>query len=112
MKTDKERILDALRKGPLTSYEARILGLSGNPSQRCRELIADGHEIAIQHTHREVHGKKRPLAVYMLVREATPHADRAGGAADVNTGTSASPNLFDPEIAPTLFDTAPERAAA
>lgn len=72
--SDKQRVLDLLiERGPegVTSHELRISGTTGNPSERCRELIADGHRIEAEQTHRvDPHGKKRPMTVYRLLAGA------------------------------------------
>lgn len=70
MSADRDRILELLRERGeqgLSSYEIRTMGLSGNPSERYRELVAAGHEIHAEATHRvDAHGKKRPMTIYRL----------------------------------------------
>jgi len=66
--TDCERVLAVLRargKSGIHSHEIRKLGLSGNPSQRVRELEAQGFEIS----HEREHKGRRPGIRYRLVAE-------------------------------------------
>ena len=45
-RSDKDRILELLEaRGSVTSFYLRKEGFSGNPSQRIKELIAEGHQI-------------------------------------------------------------------
>ena len=76
--TDNERIAEYLeRHGSVTSYEIRVLELSGNPSQRINELTDAGYEIRAERYTREVHGKKRPACRYTLI--ASPEDHPRGG---------------------------------
>lgn len=44
--SDRERVLEILeRDGSVTSFELRRNGVSGNPSQRVRELKVQGYAI-------------------------------------------------------------------
>lgn len=78
--TDRERILAELRKGPITSFEARVNGWSGNPSQRINELRVEGHVIDAEDFYRVTGDKKRPCTRYTLVREASVARAAADGA--------------------------------
>ena len=67
--TDTARLLTALRaRGPvgIHSHEIRRLGISGNPSQRVKELEEDGHQIE----HRREHKGRRPGVRYRLLADA------------------------------------------
>ena len=45
-KSDKTKVLEILeRDGEVTSFQLRRAGISGNPSQRVRELKEQGHTI-------------------------------------------------------------------
>ena len=66
--TDNERIAEYLEQhGSITSYEIRVLELSGNPSQRITELTDAGYRIDTERYTRDVHGKKRPCCRYTLI---------------------------------------------
>ena len=66
--TDKERILDLLeREGSVDTFYLRRNGFSGNPSQRIRELKAEGHNIVSERFTRE---DGLAGARYVLVRDA------------------------------------------
>lgn len=83
MSADRQRILELLEERGeqgLSSYEIRTMGLSGNPSERCRELIEDGHTIDAEATHRlDPHGKKRPMTIYTLRGGEAPNDGQASG---------------------------------
>lgn len=74
--TDTDRMIALLRergaRGAHTS-ELRRLGISGNPSQRRKDAIAQGYEIS---SEREsfigAGGKRRPGARFVLQRERAP----------------------------------------
>ena len=67
--TDTDRILELLKEhGSVTSYELRVQGFSGNPSQRMNELRERGHEIDAERFHRE----GRPCCRYKLRASTTP----------------------------------------
>jgi hypothetical protein len=75
--TDNERIAAYLEEhGSITSYEIRMMELSGNPSQRIAELTSQGYEIEPERFHRVVRGKKRPCCRYVLI--SSPQAPRDG----------------------------------
>jgi sirohydrochlorin ferrochelatase len=99
--TDNERIAAYLREhGSVTSYEIRVMELSGNPSQRIAELVAEGFEIAQERFHRVVRGKKRPCCRYVLI--SSPAAP--DGAASTNPPSKdAAPVSDDPQSVP-LFE--------
>lgn len=66
--TDKERILERLREGPVTSLEIRWDLRSGNPSERIRELKADGYLIESEDfTYRDRDGTSRRATRYQFV---------------------------------------------
>ena len=71
--SDCDRILDRLKRGPLTSYEMRTTGLTANPSQRINELRDAGYRIDAEHFMRDTHGTKRPCCRYTF-RGHTVHA--------------------------------------
>jgi len=61
---DTDRILQYLQEhGSITSYEIRVQGLSGNPSQRITELQDRGHVIKPERFQRE----GRPCVNYILI---------------------------------------------
>lgn len=61
--TDRQRILDYLTThGEVTSYDIRVKGLSGNPSQRITELQGEGHDITAERFLRD----GRPCTLYTL----------------------------------------------
>lgn len=61
--TDRQRLLDYLiEHGEVTSYEIRVLALSGNPSQRVAELREEGHHITAERFTRD----GRPCTHYTL----------------------------------------------
>lgn len=65
--TDKERILDLLeREGSVDTFYLRRNGFSGNPSQRIRELKAEGHNIVSERFTRE---DGRAGARYVLIKD-------------------------------------------
>ena len=62
---DRQRVLAYLEEnGEVTSYEIRIKGLSGNPSQRINELRDEGHKIDGEDFRRD----GRPCTRYTLRR--------------------------------------------
>lgn len=66
-RSDKQRILELLeREGQVDTFRLRQEGYSGNPSQRIRELKADGHDIVTQSFTR---ADGRRGATYRLIRE-------------------------------------------
>ena len=64
--SDRERILKALRGGPVTSIQMRTQGLTGNPSQRIAELRDRGHNIRA--TNHQVPRSHKHFTEYRLVR--------------------------------------------
>lgn len=61
--TDTDRILEYLQgHGSITSYEIRVKGLSGNPSQRVTELQDRGYDITAERFQRD----GRPCVNYKL----------------------------------------------
>jgi len=71
MVTDAQRIAAYLEQhGSVTSHEIRVKGLSGNPSQRTRELRDQGYEIDTERFQRE----GRPCCRYTLI--ASPRLRR------------------------------------
>lgn len=92
--TDRERLLQHLiQHGSITSYEARVQEISGNPSERVRELVDAGHWIDIEHGYRISRGKKRPCARYILVALAETSSPElvAGGQVKPKTSPPSSP---------------------
>jgi hypothetical protein len=62
---DRQRVLAYLEEhGEVTSYEIRVKGLSGNPSQRINELRDEGHQIDGEDFRRD----GRPCTRYTLRR--------------------------------------------
>lgn len=114
MKTDREVILDALRRGPVTSYEIRVNGWSGNPAERIRELKAEGHEIESEPGFRISGGRRRNLTVYTLAALAPEKPELVAGGGDANGGTSRSGSdttSSSPPPAPTpLFEVPADHA--
>jgi hypothetical protein len=67
--TDTDRIeAYLLEHGSITSYEIRVKGLSGNPSQRVTELQDRGHHITAERFQRD----GRPCVTYTLVPASSP----------------------------------------
>ena len=113
--TDKEKLLALLRNrgaaGVHTS-ELRRMGVSGNPSQRRLDLLADGYEIRSEReSYRGADGKTRPGARFTLIDGP---ALGAGASHTATTATEADEPASvereaepegpgDPE--PRLFDT-------
>ena len=76
--TDTDRILELLQEhGSVTSYELRIWGFSGNPSQRMNEFRDRGHEIEPTRFSRE----GRPCCRYTLKSSGDASSLGAGGKA-------------------------------
>lgn len=76
--SDRLRVLDRLRRGPVHSIEIRRSGLSGNPSERIRELEAEGYRIRHElQPWTDGEGKSRRGTLYTLISEPT---DETGGA--------------------------------
>jgi len=68
--TQKQQILNHLRKGPITTWKAMNLYGVMRLSERIRELSADGHNIEIDYPRIKTrHGRTR-VAWYWLVEEA------------------------------------------
>lgn len=66
-----ERVLVALRRGPLTALDALRLGLGMRLGARVLELRQIGHEIATERvTLTNADGSTSTVARYLLVREA------------------------------------------
>jgi hypothetical protein len=86
--TDKERVLAYLEEhGEVTSYEIRIKGLSGNPSQRINELEDDGHKIDAEPFRRD----GRPCVLYKLRQDCAAEGPRgAVGVESSAAGTASS----------------------
>jgi hypothetical protein len=75
---DRQRVLAYLEEnGEVTSYEIRIKGLSGNPSQRINELRDEGHKIDGEDFRRD----GRPCTRYTLLpaNQACPVEGARGG---------------------------------
>lgn len=94
--TDTERILALLqRNGSVTSYELRTMGLSGNPSERIRDLKDLGYDIGSDRTTRvDPHGKKRPMAIYTL-RSGESEGRSAESGGPRKTGMAVTCSLPD-----------------
>ena len=66
-KSDKQRILELLENhGEVDTFYLRRNGFSGNPSQRIRELKAEGHNIVSERFIRE---DGRAGARYVLIKD-------------------------------------------
>jgi hypothetical protein len=74
---DRQRVLAYLEEhGEVTSYEIRVKGLSGNPSQRINELRDEGHQIDGEDFRRD----GRPCTRYTLRRvHQACHGEEVGG---------------------------------
>lgn len=89
--TDKERVLERLRRGPVHSTELRKAGITANPSQRVAELRERGCVISAESAPwTDARGKRRPGSIYSLVSEPTPVIAPAPLSPDPDTGA-----LFD-----------------
>jgi hypothetical protein len=97
--TDNQRILVALEEaGPtgLHSHDLRRQGYSGNPSQRCKDLVSKGYEIS---TRREPVGR-RPGSRFWLTHYApantTPVEPNPGDVAGGGAGASSAERASSP----------------
>jgi hypothetical protein len=129
---DRQRVLAYLEEhGEVTSYEIRVKGLSGNPSQRINELRDEGHQIdgedfrrdgrpctryTLRRVHQACHGEE--VGVDNHHSSALRTAESRGGSSGTHppvasisgegvetpvTGGGAPPH---PVALPTLFDMA------
>ena len=120
MITDKDKLLALLRnrgaEGVHTA-ELRRMGVSGNPSQRRLDLLADGYEIASEReSYRGADGKTRPGARFTLTASPDPAlasapSETATSAPDSLRGVSGAgergaeqPSLFVPPERPSYMD--------
>lgn len=94
MISDKEKLLALLReRGPegIHTSELRRRGVSGNPSARREDLIADGYSIRSEReSYRGRDGKTRPGARFTL---------DAGLASDTGTATPEGPGSLGGSVA-------------
>ena len=71
--THAKRILDALRLGPLSTFEARRYLDVPHPAGRVQELRNAGNEIdTVRLSERSEAGRPHNIALYVLRREAKP----------------------------------------
>ena len=69
--THARRILDALRLGPLSTFEARRYLDVPHPAGRIQELRDDGNEIdTLRFAERSEVGRPHNIALYLLRKEA------------------------------------------
>lgn len=69
--THRQRILEALRFGPLSTFEARKFLDVPHPAGRVQELRDDGNEIDTLRTHEKGDaGRPHCIALYVLRKEA------------------------------------------
>lgn len=68
--THRQRILEALRSGPLSTFEARRYLDVPHPAGRVQELRDDGNEIETLRTHGQGDsGRPHCIALYVLRKE-------------------------------------------
>lgn len=87
--SDRERTLDFLRERGgigVTSFELRRFGITGNPSQRIRELRDEGYVIS-QVPYAEAHRQGRR---YFLELDLHPGSSTSGAGADDRETAGAS----------------------
>ncbi len=71
--THAKRMLDALRLGPLSTFEARRYLDVPHPAGRVQELREAGHEIdTVRLSERSEVGRPHIIALYVLRKEAKP----------------------------------------
>lgn len=94
-RTHRQRILAALRLGPLTTFEARKFLDVPHPAGRVQELRAEGNVIHTLRTHqRNDADKAHCIARYVLKNVS---AD-VGASLPVDKALNASPAPFQPAI--------------